>query len=30
LDARGDLVALIGWNDEIPGGGWRLLRVFKE
>ncbi len=30
LDARGDLVALIGWNEEIPGGGWRLLRVFKE
>ena len=30
LDARGDLVALIGWNEEIPGGGWRLLRIFKE
>ena len=30
LDARGDLVALIGWNEDIPGGGWRLLRVFKE
>ena len=30
LDARGDLVALIGWNEEIPGAGWQLLRVFKE
>jgi tRNA pseudouridine55 synthase len=30
LNARGDLVALIGWNEEIPGGGWRLLRIFKE
>jgi tRNA pseudouridine55 synthase len=30
VDARGDLVALIGWNEELSGGGWRLLRVFKE
>ena len=30
LDGRGDLVALIGSDEEIPGGGWRLLRVFKE
>lgn len=30
VDGRGDLVALIGWDEEIPGGGWRLLRVFKE
>jgi tRNA pseudouridine55 synthase len=30
LDGRGDLVALIGWNEETPGGSWRLLRVFKE
>ena len=30
LDARGDLVALIDWNEEVPDGGWRLLRVFKE
>jgi tRNA pseudouridine55 synthase len=30
LDARGDLVALIGWNEDIPSGGWRLLRVFQE
>jgi tRNA pseudouridine55 synthase len=30
LDARGNLVALIGWNEEIPGAGWQLLRVFKE
>jgi tRNA pseudouridine55 synthase len=29
LDARGDLVALVGWSDEISAG-WRLLRVFKE
>ena len=30
LDARGNLVALIGWNEEIPGASWQLLRVFKE
>jgi tRNA pseudouridine55 synthase len=30
VDARGVLVALIRWSEEIPGGGWRLLRVFKE
>jgi len=30
IDARGDLVALIGWNEEMPGGGWRLLRVFTH
>jgi tRNA pseudouridine55 synthase len=30
LDGRGDLVALIGSDEEIPDGGWRLLRVFKE
>ena len=30
VDGRGDLVALIGWDEEILGGGWRLLRVFKE
>jgi tRNA pseudouridine55 synthase len=30
LDARGNLVALIGWNEQIPGAGWQLLRVFKE
>ena len=30
VDARGDLVALIHWNEEIPAGGWRLLRIFKE
>jgi len=29
LDARVDLVALVGWSDEISAG-WRLLRVFKE
>jgi tRNA pseudouridine55 synthase len=30
VDPRGDLVALIRWNEAIPGGGWRLLRIFKE
>ena len=30
VDPRGDLVALIRWNEEISGGGWRLLRIFKE
>ncbi|HEX6173430.1 MAG TPA: tRNA pseudouridine(55) synthase TruB [Candidatus Binatia bacterium] len=30
LDARGNLVALIGWNEENPGAGWQLRRVFKE
>jgi tRNA pseudouridine55 synthase len=30
VDSRGDLVALIRWNEETPGGGWRLLRIFKE
>jgi tRNA pseudouridine55 synthase len=30
LDTRGNLVALIGWNEENPGAGWQLLRVFKE
>lgn len=28
LDRHGHLVALAGWNEEIPSGGWRLLRVF--
>ena len=30
LDARENLVALIGWNEDNPGAGWQLLRVFKE
>lgn len=30
LDTRGNLVALIAWNEENPGAGWQLLRVFKE
>jgi tRNA pseudouridine55 synthase len=30
LDTRGNLVALIGWNEENPGAGWQLLRVFNE
>lgn len=28
LDALGELVALVHWSDEFPGGRWRLLRVF--
>jgi hypothetical protein len=28
LDARGDLAALAKWNEDIPGGRWRLSRVF--
>jgi tRNA pseudouridine55 synthase len=28
VDARGDLVALVGWSEETHG--WRLVRVFKE
>ncbi len=28
LDPHGHLVALAGWSEEIPGGRWRLLRVF--
>ena len=27
-DPCGELVALARWNQEIPGGGWRLSRVF--
>ena len=27
---RGELVALIEWSDEIPGGRWRLCRVFHN
>jgi tRNA pseudouridine55 synthase len=30
VDAQGVLVALIRWSDDIPGGRWRLLRIFKE
>ena len=29
-DPRGELVALIQWNEELPGGGWRLFRVFQD
>lgn len=29
LDPRGDLVALAEWNEDIPGGLWRLARVFR-
>jgi tRNA U55 pseudouridine synthase TruB len=28
-DPRGELVALIQWNEELPGGSWRLFRVFQ-
>jgi tRNA pseudouridine55 synthase len=28
LDLRGELVALVEWNQEIPGERWRLFRVF--
>jgi len=27
-DSRGGVVALARWGEEVPGGGWRLLRVF--
>jgi len=27
-DSRGEVVALVRWRKEIPGGGWRLFRVF--
>jgi tRNA pseudouridine55 synthase len=27
-DSRGEVVALARWGEEIPGGGWRLFRVF--
>ena len=30
LDARGELAALAKWNEDIPGGRWRLSRVFHE
>jgi tRNA pseudouridine55 synthase len=29
LDPRGDLVALAEWTEQIPGGRWRLFRVFR-
>ena len=28
LDSRGGLAALAKWNEDIPGGRWRLSRVF--
>jgi len=28
-DLRGELVALIQWNEALPGGSWRLFRVFQ-
>ena len=27
---RGELVALVEWSNEIPGGRWRLCRVFHD
>jgi hypothetical protein len=30
LDPRGELAALAEWTDDLPGGRWRLLRVFQE
>jgi len=30
LDPRGELVALAEWNEDIPGGLWRLARVFHS
>jgi len=27
---RGELVALVEWSHEIPGGRWRLCRVFHD
>jgi len=29
-DLRGDLVALARWAEDLGGGTWRLLRVFKD
>ena len=29
-DSRGEVVALARWREEIPGGGWRLFRVFHS
>lgn len=30
LDPRGELVALAQWSEDIPGGLWRLARVFRD
>jgi tRNA pseudouridine55 synthase len=30
LDSRGSLVALVEWHEDLPGGRWRLLRLFKQ
>jgi len=29
-DPRGEVVALARWDEEIPGAGWRLFRVFHS
>jgi hypothetical protein len=28
LDPRGELAALAKWSEDLPGGRWRLYRVF--
>ena len=28
LDQAGELIALVQWNEDLPGGTWRLYRVF--
>lgn len=30
LEPRGELAALIQWVNDIPGGRWRLFRVFRD
>jgi tRNA pseudouridine55 synthase len=30
LDSRGNLVALVEWTGAMPGGRWRLFRVFRS
>jgi hypothetical protein len=30
LDPRGELAALAQWTDEMPGGRWKLYRVFQN
>jgi tRNA pseudouridine55 synthase len=30
VDPRGGLAALVQWTDDLPGGRWRLYRVFHE
>jgi hypothetical protein len=30
LGPRGELAALAQWTDEMPGGRWKLYRVFQN